>query len=90
VLEVLRDIEAGEVNSIELALKLHEVSHMLTQPTVLLYLNRDRLVKLRALISDLLQNPIQLTHEDRTGLLVASFVLGGTCWSAAVKMLSTI
>jgi hypothetical protein len=63
---------------------------MLTQDIILQYLNSGQPIKLPNFISDLLSEASQLTLEDRIGLLVASFILGGACWSSSVKMIRDI
>jgi hypothetical protein len=63
---------------------------MLTQDIVLQYLNSGQPIKLLNSIAELLSEASQLTSDDRTGLVVASFILGGACWSSSVKMLGLI
>jgi hypothetical protein len=53
-------------------------------------LNSGQPIKLLTIIPELLVRASQLTLDDRTGLLVASFILGGACWNSSVKMVSDL
>ena len=63
---------------------------MLTQDLIIQYLCSGEHPKLLNSIPGLLARVSQLPQEERSGLLLASFILGGACWNASVKMLNAV